>query len=233
MVALRLPLRILFFTAIAAAFTFGLLGLSYTTGSPVNHLDVWLGVLLHDLHDLNITWIALTMTVVSFLGNDGLLLIAGSFLIYFAVCLAWPELLLWCVAVGGAIILNPMLKEYFEVLRPIVGHANLFEENSGFPSGHAMIALVTYGLLAALASAQITTRSTRLAIWGAASVLIFLIGLSRLYMSVHYLSDVVGGYAAGLAWLAACLWVYSVASRYFGSTWSRRLSTDVPDAHVG
>lgn len=217
MVQLRFPPRILLITAIVAAVVFVLLGVSYAVGSPVNRVDVWLGTLLHDLNDRHIAWLTMSMAAVSFLGGDGLLFIAAAVAVYLALRRAGSKVLLWLVAVGGVIVFNRVLKEYFEVLRPVVGHTNLFEESSGFPSGHAMIALVTYGLLAAIASAQMIGRRTKSLVWGAASLLILLIGFSRLYLSVHYVSDVIGGYAAGVAWLALCLWIYvTVTTRRLG-----------------
>ncbi|GAB4430355.1 MAG: hypothetical protein OHK0015_15410 [Chloroflexi bacterium OHK40] len=233
MVELRFPPRILLITAIVAVVVFVLLGLLYTIGGPVNRVDVWLGTLLHELNDRHIDWITLSMNAVSFFGGNGLLFIAAAVVAYLVFRRAWPELFLWIVAVGGVIVFNRVLKEYFEVLRPVVGHEDRFEESTGFPSGHAMIALVTYGLLAALVAPQTAARSARLSVWGGASLLILLIGFSRLYLSVHYLSDVIGGYAAGLAWLAACLWVYLVVARRYSGLRSRHEITGIPDSPVG
>jgi undecaprenyl-diphosphatase len=82
-----------------------------------------------------------------------------------------------------------------------------------FPSGHAMGSLVAYGMLAYLLVRDPKGRPPRMAIVAGAVTLVLLIGLSRMYLGVHYFSDVVGGYAAGMVWLAACITGLEVARR--------------------
>ena len=75
-----------------------------------------------------------------------------------------------------------------------------------FPSGHAMGSLVAYGMLAYLLLRETHLgRHQRMLVIISAALLVLLIGLSRLYLGVHYFSDVIGGYAAGVVWLAACI----------------------------
>ena len=73
-----------------------------------------------------------------------------------------------------------------------------------FPSGHAFLSLVAYGTIAWLTGPRKATR-TQHGIAVCAMVLVLLIGLSRIYLGVHYLSDVIGGYAAAMAWLGASI----------------------------
>ena len=74
-----------------------------------------------------------------------------------------------------------------------------------------MTATVLYGVLAALLVTKIKRRSFRVLVVLSASCLIALIGFSRMYLGAHYLSDVLGAFAEGLAWLSLCLTtVYSV-----------------------
>jgi membrane-associated phospholipid phosphatase len=68
-----------------------------------------------------------------------------------------------------------------------------------------MGSLVAYGMLAYLLVREVHGRRRRLAVIACATLLILLIGLSRMYLGVHYFSDVIGGYAAGVVWLAACI----------------------------
>ncbi|MBK6444586.1 MAG: phosphatase PAP2 family protein [Bacteroidetes bacterium] len=75
------------------------------------------------------------------------------------------------------------------------------EHSFSFPSGHSTIAVALYGFLAYLLIRHQTNRATRTAIFLSCISLIGAIGLSRIYLCVHYLSDVIGGYLLGFAWL--------------------------------
>ena len=72
-----------------------------------------------------------------------------------------------------------------------------------FPSGHALISLCFYGLLAGTLTHDMRSKWHRVLVWCAAAVLITLIGLSRVYLGVHWPSDVIAGYAAALIWMGA------------------------------
>jgi undecaprenyl-diphosphatase len=72
-----------------------------------------------------------------------------------------------------------------------------------FPSGHSIVSACFYGVLAAILTARMKSRARRIAIWMAAALLAFLIGLSRIYLGVHYPSDVLAGYAAAVIWVVA------------------------------
>lgn len=112
----------------------------------------------------------------------------------------WSVYLLLLAYVGGD-ILNKILKEYFERPRPsIIEHLHA-TSSASFPSGHAMNAFITYGAVAYLVARLEPTPGLRRATWASAALLIAAIGLSRAYLGVHYPSDVIAGYLAGLAWL--------------------------------
>ncbi|UOQ76322.1 phosphatase PAP2 family protein [Hymenobacter sp. 5516J-16] len=99
------------------------------------------------------------------------------------------------LAVAGAALLNQLLKTHFQRARP--SSALVFQQGLSFPSGHAMIGLALYGCLAWL-----LWRHRRHPAW-AILLLLFavLIGLTRVYLHVHYATDVAAGFAAGLFWL--------------------------------
>ncbi len=102
----------------------------------------------------------------------------------------------------GAWALNDLLKDVFERPRPdVVPHLATFATWS-FPSGHAMSSMAAYGAIALLIARLERSRAARLATWLVAALVILVIGASRIYLGVHYLSDILGGYAAGLAWVA-------------------------------
>lgn len=111
----------------------------------------------------------------------------------------------WAVAMAGGGILNYGLKSIFERPRPVFLNPFVTAGSWSFPSGHSMSTLIASGMLAYVIIALVPGRSTRYsAILGAVVWTIF-IGFSRMYLGVHYFSDVVAGFAAGSVWLAACI----------------------------
>jgi membrane-associated phospholipid phosphatase len=126
-------------------------------------------------------------------------------------------LLAWVAALGGASLLDWALKRAIHRPRPSYSLAYLHGESFSFPSGHAMGSLVTYGMFAYLLITFWTNEHRkRIVILSFTSAMVLAIGISRLYLGVHYFSDVVGGFAAGLVWLAACISGVEMARRRVG-----------------
>jgi membrane-associated phospholipid phosphatase len=123
----------------------------------------------------------------------------------------WRHLILLAVTCGGGVLLNLGLKASYHRARP--AFASEFPVTSwSFPSGHAMDSLIGYGLLAYWLSRKVP----RFRVWigvGAAAVIVA-IGFSRIYLGVHYLSDVIAGYSAGLLWLVVCISGYRFADAH-------------------
>src|SRR2546428_1951278 len=135
----------------------------------------------------------------------------------------WIVLLGWVAAFAGGGVLNLALKGIIQRPRPLYGAALLHGDSFSFPSGHAMGALIGYGMLAyVLVMLWVERRRAQLAVVATAAVLVAAIGLSRLYLGVHYFSDVVAGFAAGTVWLAACVSGVEVARRQRLLTPARR-----------
>jgi undecaprenyl-diphosphatase len=119
----------------------------------------------------------------------------------------YSVLLLWVALLGGR-VLNHELKVAFGRPRPepidwqfeVFGRAIDFPTTLSFPSGHATTAMVMFGTIAYLVVRLEHTRTQRRWTLAAAALLILLIGLSRIYLGVHYPSDVIAGYLSGLAW---------------------------------
>jgi membrane-associated phospholipid phosphatase len=107
------------------------------------------------------------------------------------------------IAAFGALGLNFLLKQLFERSRPALWSRVVDVRFYSFPSGHAMLSIVIYGILGYL----LTTRYPNQRGWIVlgTSILIVLIGFSRLYLGVHWLTDVIAGYAAGFVWLMSCI----------------------------
>ncbi len=125
-----------------------------------------------------------------------------------AVALLWRHdyllACLWIAAIAGNGILTRTLKAVFARVRPDYDHELLTAEGWSFPSGHSSGAVVAYGMLA-----YVLIRSTpanwHLPIVLAATTVAFATGCSRIFLQVHYASDVLAGFASGLAWLAVCV----------------------------
>ncbi len=119
----------------------------------------------------------------------------------------------WVVAVLGAGVLNGALKAAFARPRPSFADPIAMSDGWSFPSGHAMGTFVTIGMLAYLAFVAVRSRTLRLALVAVAMLWIVLMGFSRMYLGVHYLSDVIAGFAAGTVWLSACISGVEIARR--------------------
>jgi undecaprenyl-diphosphatase len=108
------------------------------------------------------------------------------------------------IAVGGSVLLDVSLKLSFHRARPLpfVGVVPL---TYSFPSGHALSSFCFYGVLAGLLCARIQNAVLRALIWFAAALLVLAIGISRIYLGVHYPTDVIAGYIAAATWVSSLL----------------------------
>ena len=112
----------------------------------------------------------------------------------------WRQALLAAFATGGGAIMGKVLKSLFARPRPeVVPH--LVEVTSlSFPSGHSMNSAIVYLTLAVLLARSFTERKLRAFTIGVAVLLVLTIGFSRIYLGVHYPSDVLAGWSIGAAW---------------------------------
>jgi len=117
------------------------------------------------------------------------------------------ELILFLSVILGTAILNEALKYLFHRARPTT-HRLTEATGFSFPSGHSMEAFALYGVLAFLLWRHIPTQIGRIILILISMIMILLIGTSRIYLGVHYPSDVFGGYFASGFWLAATIWIY-------------------------
>jgi undecaprenyl-diphosphatase len=115
--------------------------------------------------------------------------------------------LLVIVAIVGGTLISTGLKMGFERPRPdLVPHATRIYTAS-FPSGHAMMSAITYLTLGALLARVEKSRRASAFIMGLAIIMTVLVGVSRVYLGVHWPSDVVAGWSVGAAWAALCWFV--------------------------
>ncbi len=97
-------------------------------------------------------------------------------------------------------VVNEILKVLFQRERPDVLHL-IAVNGYSFPSGHAMISMSFYGLLIYIFLRHLHSKCLRVCITAVFGLLIFFIGLSRVYLGVHYASDVIAGFVIGIIWL--------------------------------
>lgn len=139
---------------------------------------------------------------------SSLILIAG-----FAIMKHTRGLICFPLSMVGSTLMNILLKNLLLKPRPSVDH--LVQAHSySFPSGHAMNAMVFYGLVSFFFLEFFEKKWSRVVTLFFASFLILVIGLSRVYLGVHYPLDIIGGYLAGLTWLFLFIYCYTKFDRF-------------------
>jgi undecaprenyl-diphosphatase len=148
----------------------------------------------------------------------------GNFITLFAVTLV-AVVIFWrrreridaafvALAALGAQVLSTGMKLGFRRDRPFFPDPLATESTFSFPSGHALVSLAVYGSIALVLARRLSSHTQRALLLGATALLVIAIGFSRLYLGVHFLSDVLAGYAAGAAWLAFLYVLLEVRARY-------------------
>jgi undecaprenyl-diphosphatase len=148
---------------------------------------------------------------VTWLGSDGVLwAVVGIAAGILAIRRRWRLAVYLLVTAAGALVLDPVLKSLVGRLRPVVAHPIAHGTGNSFPSGHSLGSIVCYGavLLVFLPAAR---GRWRVAFISVTVTLIALIGISRVLLGVHYLSDVVGGWAIGITWLGVTAFAFEGA----------------------
>ncbi|HEY2376699.1 MAG TPA: bifunctional DedA family/phosphatase PAP2 family protein [Gemmatimonadaceae bacterium] len=125
----------------------------------------------------------------------------------------WLPLAGWLAALSGAEVLAWALKHAIHRDRPIFEIAYASEPSFSFPSSHVLGALVGYGMIAYFVICLTGSRFWRTSTILIGAMLVAAVGYSRLYLGLHFFSDVVGGLAAGAVWLTTCITALEVARR--------------------
>jgi undecaprenyl-diphosphatase len=156
------------------------------------------------IHEYASPGLTRAMIAISFVGGDGLTIAAVVSLLLF-LHFRWKRATLWLVVnILGALVLDLTLKYAFHRPRPAPFFVALPRTYS-FPSGHALFSFCFYGMLAGLLMDRIKSRLEQILIWLAAATLIAAIGFSRVYLGVHYPSDVIAGYLTATLWVSTLL----------------------------
>jgi len=119
----------------------------------------------------------------------------------------------WVIAITGNAVLNTTLKGVFERVRPVHDQAIAHADGYSFPSGHTSGSVVAYGMLAYVLI-RTTPPAFHLPALVAGAAIAFVTGCSRVFLQVHYPSDVVAGFASGLAWLGIVIASVEAARQY-------------------
>jgi len=137
----------------------------------------------------------------------GTILFIWSFLVgvIFAWRRQWLDLVIWIITIVGGELLNTLLKLFFARPRPTFATPLVIERYYSFPSGHAMMSFIAYGMLAYILCLLVKSGPSRLLIILATAFIIIVIGISRIALGVNYFSDVVAGYTVAAFWLVTCI----------------------------
>ena len=150
-------------------------------------------------------WFENTMIELSALGGYPILVTVSAFVMAVLVLLRHRAAALFLLmALGSGTALSTVLKLFFDRARPeLVSHLDQISTAS-FPSGHATIGMLAWMVLAAVAVRFVPVRRVRVFILSAAFALAIIIGVSRVYLGVHWPSDVLAGWCLGLCWACLC-----------------------------
>lgn len=116
---------------------------------------------------------------------------------------------LWLVVIATitGLVISLLLKFYFIRPRPDIVPHLMLETTPSFPSGHSMMSAVVYLTLAALLTRLETSNKVRIYTISLAFAVVFLVGISRVFLGVHYPTDILGGWTFGVAWAMVCWYV--------------------------
>ncbi|MDX8458159.1 phosphatase PAP2 family protein [Mesorhizobium humile] len=150
-------------------------------------------------------WLQGAMRDITALGSTAVLVLITTATIVYLLLIRRPATALFMfAAVAGGQVLSSLLKLEVDRPRPdLVSHL-VTETSLSFPSGHAMLSAVTYLTLGSLAARFLPDRRSKVFVLGLAVLTTVLVGTSRVYLGVHWPSDVLAGWCAGFAWAMLC-----------------------------
>jgi len=152
---------------------------------------------------------------ITFLGSHTFLIPANLLLAFYFLFIKkhrWYSIKVPVVALGGLLLMT-LLKQFFNRPRPLVP---LLEPVRGlsFPSGHALMSVSFYGLLIYLVWENVKEPIRKWLLISSLVILIILIGFSRIYLRLHYFSDVIAGFSIGVIWLSVSIWTIRRIEQY-------------------
>ncbi|MBE1553246.1 phosphatase PAP2 family protein [Sporosarcina limicola] len=127
---------------------------------------------------------------------------------------------LFVAVIGGTAVLNGLLKIYFKRERPEI-HRIMEASGFSFPSGHTMMAFSLYAIIAYIAWRNVKTALSHILLFLFSAFMVIMIGTSRIYVGVHYPSDVLGGVAASALWVIVAISVYT----WYQERWEKKFTS--------
>ena len=198
----------------AAIFTI-LLVLVRLRYGPLESADHTAAARINDLIAGHATLVAVVKAITLLGGTAVLAGIIGAAAIFLLIRRHWRLAVYLLVTGAGALVLDPVLKALVGRLRPVLAHPIAHGTGNSFPSGHALGSIVCYGAILLVFSPAARGR-WRTAFTAGIVVLVALIGISRLLLGVHYLSDVAGGWAIGILWLGVTTFAFELTRSAVG-----------------
>jgi undecaprenyl-diphosphatase len=203
------PLLLGVLLVLACAVLFAVLAEQVQSGAPITRLDAALATWFHAHASPGLTWSMLAITWLhSAWGILAMTAVFGGWL-YRERLHDW--MLALVVTVPGGMLLNAAFKHVFQRARPHFDNPLLTLSTYSFPSGHTASATVMYGFLVLFIASRVRVRWRTAAAALGALLAVGLVALSRMYLGVHYLSDVLAAASEGGMWLALCgtaLWAW-------------------------
>jgi membrane-associated phospholipid phosphatase len=180
---------------------FGILAYQVHINGALSQWELSLGNRMHASALNSPSWIQDSMVVGFYIGLHGYVTIGVLLGIYFLYKRFWKELLMVAVVYIGEGALWISLAKLFNRSRPVFDTPIGSDLNyPSFPSGHTMSGVICFGLLAYLLVPKISSRLGKTVVIGIAVLLMLFIGFSRFFMGAHHFTDVIAGFAAGIAW---------------------------------
>jgi len=191
---------------------------------PLHHADreaaEWFNALVAPHHAL-----VTVLKAITDLGGRPMLIWLVTIAVVGLLIRRQPRLAVYLVITGvGGLILDPSLKALVGRLRPVVDVPITHAPGNSFPSGHALGSFVAYGALLLVFLPAVAPRWRRPAV-AAVAVLVFLVGLTRIALGVHFVSDVLAGWLLGVAWLGVTAYAFRL--------WRRERGRPVPPIGEG
>lgn len=187
---------------VLSAVAFGSLAQGITSDQRISQFDTAVVDAIHA--NTNPALIQL-MFIASVAGSQLLITVSAALSLLFIWKKRWYNLSMLVVAVGGEELINTVIKFSFHRVRPTFTVPITIGTGFSFPSGHAMASIVFYGLVAYWLIRNSKRWLEWLLIIPIFLMIVVVIGFSRIYLGVHYPSDVLGGYIGGFAWLIAAI----------------------------
>ena len=153
------------------------------------------------VHSFNTPLLNQLAVFFSFIGDWPFLTVLGVVIFAFLLYIKWKrEALIFLITNAGELILNVSLKAFYQRARPEALVDYTLPPSYSFPSGHALGSFCFFGILAWLMAANVEAERGKWMIYSTAALFVLVIGLSRIYLGVHYPSDVLAGYLVALVW---------------------------------